>query len=250
MMTNLSCDQKNACRSNPLAAYVAKRLPHMLITVVCLNIANLLFVALAAVYTLDPQLFPSAAFAHQVAISLTLVSLAAGLSLALELAWMRRHGISPESFKREAGAATSEPKPDPRHLENRVKDLKLSTMPLGSSSSSADTWRACVNDLRRWGGYWGRQHGSAENRMHAEHLRSLEIQALALADMVEAGCRSLEEKQEVGYRGVQAGFRQLEMSRDTFQRITRIAQAANRTLRAPNRKGIEKKNLTKRNCHP
>lgn len=246
-MTNLSCDQKNACRSNPLAAYVAKRLPHMLITVVCLNIANLLFVALAAVYTLDPQLFPSAAFAHQVAISLTLVSLAAGLSLALELAWMRRHGISPESFKREAGPAH-----EPRHLENRVKDM---TVKLHSASalvghSSGEIWRGCVNDLRSFGGYWGRQHGSAENRMHAEHLRSLEIQALALADMIEAGCRSLEEKQEVGYRGVQAGFRQLEMSRETFQRITRIAQAANRTLRAPNRKGIEKKNLTKRNCHP
>lgn len=263
-MTSLTCDQKNACRNNPLAAYVAKRLPTLLAAVVVLNLSNLVFVGLAVVYGINPHLLPTAAVAHQIAIVLSALSVASGIVLAYELGWMRQHQISPDSFDgsrftppEEATVWPSLPKAraiwygtpnEDSHLARRLQEAERQQVVDAMFNNTLDP-RAAVNWLRTQGADYGRRHAQAHGSIEKDYLRSMEIHHLALADILDSGMRSLEEKKEIGAVGSNSGFRQMDMTRETFQRITRIATAATRTLWSK-RKHSEKKNLPKRDCRP
>lgn len=243
-MTSLTCDQKNACRSNPLAAYAAKRLPSLLVAVGILLLSNILFVILAAVNALAPEAFPNAAYAHQVAAWLTVSSLLSGLFLGVELLWMRQHQISPDSFQAR--------QPELNHLEHRLKQhehrLQERQTYVDAMLQRGDP-REAVNWLRSQGSDYGRRHSQAQGTIEKEYLRSMEIQHHALADILEAGLRSLDEKKSFGAAGSNTGFRQMEMTREVFARINRIAAAATRSLWGK-RKNSEKGGLTKKNCRP
>lgn len=98
-MEHLTQDQKIACRHSPMAAYLARRLPHLLTWVAILVATNLTTVVLAATFALSPDLMPNVQAVHLMAASLTVLSFLTGIVLLVELLWMRRHGITPDSFQ-------------------------------------------------------------------------------------------------------------------------------------------------------
>lgn len=233
-MEHLTEDQKIACRHSPLAAYLARRLPHLLTWVAILTSSNLVVVLLAAAFALSPDLMPSAQVIHLMAAALTVLSFLTGILLLAELVWMRRYGITPDSFC-----------PPKETTLNPVVITTVETPPTWKVSM-ADP-RDAVNALRSQGADYGRRHSYAEGSIEKEYLRSMEILNFALADILEAGVRSLDEKKEFGAAGSNTGFRQMEMTRECLARINRIAAAATRSLWG-RRKENEKKRLPKRNC--
>lgn len=239
-MSMMNSEQIQACRNSPLAAYLAKHLPAMLWAVLLLNAGALMLLLMGMTFFLSPTLLPGASTVHTLTIVFCSVISISGVVLGLELAWMRRYQISPESFAPLVDHMDGSP------LPYEVDQPKSPFVPEPQDLSHVA--HLVISALRIRASVSGRQHKNALSKMHAEYLRSLEIQACALADMIEAGVRSLDEKIDYGFTGSQAGFRQLEMTRETLQRIVRIAQAANRTLHVS--KGKQKKNLQRSDCRP
>lgn len=223
-MSNLSFKQKQACRTNPLAAYLAKRLPWMLMLVAVLNLCSICLAALAAVYAAKGAHPDLAANMHLTAFSLLGLNLVSGLVLAAELWWMRKYQISPDSF-----CDLGEFQPPAEAVEEFTDGSFL-------ANGINHDWREFVQGARRFASYAGRNHGSARTAMEKEYNRSMEIQAKALADLVEALSLSIEEKQQLGFHGSQVGFRQKEMTTRTLQRVTRTAQEAIRALHGKGRR--------------
>lgn len=231
-MSKLTPEQIAACRGNPLAAYLAKRLGWMLILVGLVNLGCLISIIMAFTYTVAPAQFDDHGAVHVVALLTTGVVMASGVGLAYELNWMRRYQISPECFE---PAEPAEPTgPSELHWRNPPP-----LYPEVDQREEMD-WRAMVKDLREFAARHGKSHREARTKMEKEYLRSLEVQANALADIVETGCRTLEDKQEFGHHGSNTGFRQLEMSHSAMQRIVRISQAASRTLYSRHKKPLAK----------
>lgn len=220
-MSNLSFEQKQACRTNPLAAYLAKRLSWMLLLVVVINLCSIGLAAMGAVYTVrggDPGL---AATMHLWAFVLMGLNLISGLVLAYELLWMRQHQISPDSFC-EVIAEAAETEDWSKVGAFHAKGLFAE-------------WRSAVAECRRFSSYCANRHREASTAMEKDYLRSMEIQAKATADLVEALSLSMEEKQQLGFHGSQVGFRQKEMTVSALQRVTRVAQEAIRSVNGKRR---------------
>ena len=223
-MSNLNFEQKQACRTNPLAAYLAKRINWMILLVTVLNLCTVGLAALAAVYGAggtSPEIVHAL---HLWAFGLLAINLLSGLVLMAELFWMRQHQISPESF-----CSLGEHQP-PAEAVEEVTDGSFLAKGINHD------WREFVQGARRFASYAGRNHGAARTAMEKEYNRSMEIQAKALADLVEALSLSIEEKQQLGFHGSQVGFRQKEMTTRTLQRVTRTAQEAIRALHGKGRR--------------
>lgn len=221
-MSNLNFEQKQACRTNPLAAYLAKRINWMILLVTVLNLCTVGLAALAAVYGAggtSPEIVHAL---HLWAFGLLAINLLSGLVLAGELWWMRKYQISPDSFC-DLGELTAEAVEEFTDGSFLAKGIN-------------HDWREFVQGARRFASYAGRNHGAGRTAMEKEYNRSMEIQAKALADLVEALSLSIEEKQQLGFHGSQVGFRQKEMTTRTLQRVTRTAQEAIRALHGKGRR--------------
>lgn len=223
-MSNLNFEQKQACRTNPLAAYLAKRLNWMLLLVGVLNFCSISLAALGAVSAARGSHPGLAQAMHMWAFGLWGLNLVSGLVLACELWWMRKYQISPDSFC-ELGEFTA-----PAEVVEEFTGGSFLAKGINHD------WREFVQGARRFASYAGRNHGESRTAMEKEYNRSIEIQAKALADLVEALSLSLEEKQQLGFHGSQVGFRQKEMTTRTLQRVTRTAQEAIRALHGKGRR--------------
>lgn len=106
-MKNLNCLQRKACRSNPLAAYLAHRMPALLLVTGVILTLNILAVLLAASYAAGWKVPLSLNTIHHLAASLSFLTLLCGALLAAELTWMTRHGIGPANFQRGSSKTSS-----------------------------------------------------------------------------------------------------------------------------------------------
>ena len=106
-MKNLNCMQRKACRSNPLAAYLAHRMPALLLVTGVILTLNIFAVLLAASYAAGWKVPLSLNTIHHLAASLSFFTLLCGALLAAELTWMNRHGIGPANFERGPSKTSS-----------------------------------------------------------------------------------------------------------------------------------------------
>ena len=106
-MKNLNCLQRKACRSNPLAAYLAHRMPALLMVTGVILTLNILAVLLAASYAAGWKVPLSLNTIHHLAAGLSFSTLLCGALLAAEMTWMIRHGIGPANFERSSSKTSS-----------------------------------------------------------------------------------------------------------------------------------------------
>ena len=106
-MKNLNCMQRKACRSNPLAAYLAHQMPALLLVTGVILTLNIFAVLLAASYAAGWKVPLSLNTIHHLAASLSFFTLLCGALLAAELTWMTRHGIGPDNFQRGPSKTSS-----------------------------------------------------------------------------------------------------------------------------------------------
>lgn len=232
-MSKMNAEQIQACRSNPIAAYLAKRLPAMLKVSMVLNIAALMMLALALTFAISPGALPKPVeWIHLVTTGLIGVISVAALALGLELAWMRRYQISPELFEPITEIINSGPLPYEHEL------------PEGDTFLSAGN--ALVAMLKNRCAQYRRQHADARNGMEADYLRSMEVQTEAAAHAIETLLEGLDEKGEVGFQMHGSGFRQIKMSRSRFADVVRLMENAERKLRRQKEK--QKNHLPKGIC--
>lgn len=217
-MSKMNAEQIQACRSNPIAAYLAKRLPTMLKVSMVLNIAALIMLALALTFAISPGSLPKPVeWIHLVTTGLIGVISVAALALGLELAWMRRYQISPELFEPISEVVASGPLP----YEHQ--------MPEGETFASYGN--ALVQLLHNRSALYRRQHNLAKNAMEADYLRSMEVQASAAALAIEALLEGLDEKAGLGHQAHGSGYQQIKMTRNHFAAVARIIETADRKLR-------------------
>lgn len=234
MTSKLTVEQIRACRDNPLAAYLAKRLPLMLGVVLTLNMVCIILLGMGMSVTLDPENTEASHLANRLGVFVLCATVVAAILLMFELSWMCRHKIYPETLKPEVYEEQEEEYAVlPDLFPDQVDPLP---MPAVKPPKEESAWRITVGDLRAQVAMHKRLHAGSQTAMERDYHRSMEIHLFTLAAVMEAAYQSLEEKELVGWRGSHVGTQQLEMTRANLQRIVRIVQQSTRKLWPHNRK--------------
>lgn len=212
-MNMLNHEQIVACRSNPLAAYLARRLPYLVITAMVIVLVAL--VGMASFFGLlmisgdpSPEPFPSQPLGFFTLVLL----LAAGMVLCAELYWMRKYSITPEMFTPVC------PVPVMTEAEQESE--------VNVASHLRDLAYAMRSPIQIEGMH-------LQNNMTRDTDRASQLLQEALADILETAAKALHEKVEIGCVDTGSGWRQIEHTRHVLLEIAQTAHSGARKARTP-----------------
>lgn len=232
MSNRLSIEQIRACRDNPLAAYFAKRLPFVLGVVLTMSVACLMMLFIGMYVGTSPESTTNETMiTSRVTTFLVIGMVIVALLLSGELYWMTKHKIFPETLA-DNDQTFEEESHDYVNIDHLLPETleRPLDMPPVKPARTMPRWREIMKECEDEAAQHRAIHRLAKNDILRDYHRSMELHWATLADLVEAGFHCLEDKVEHGYRGTGAGRRQLEMTRECFQRISRIAQQGCRKL--------------------
>ena len=210
--------QVRACAQHPVAAMLASRLPFLLRVILAITVSMVLL-AVAMVVTLAAgvpiaSLMPINALHTIVFVMVGFLSSIAS-ALALELRWMHRHSLQPGMLCDLPEASSGSPVPD-------------------SKPGLQEPYRSMNNAARQLEVYINRkeEEGSGtNNRTQIESLRSAEVLAKCMVEMLRIGRIALDEKDTMPKTGTGAGFRNLEHTRTILGKMARLSNMQMRALR-------------------
>ena len=210
--------QVRACAQHPVAAMLASRLPFLLrvilaitVTLVLLTVAMVLTFAAGASIS---SLMPINALHTIVFVMVVFLTILAA-ALAAELRWMHRHSLQPGMLCDLPEASSGSPVPD-------------------SKPGLQEPYRSMNNAARQLEVYINRkeEEGSGtNNRTQIESLRSAEVLAKCMVEMLRIGRIALDEKDTMPKTGTGAGFRNLEHTRTILGKMARLSNMQMRALR-------------------
>lgn len=207
-----------ACAQHPVAAMLASRLPFLLRVILAITVSMVLM-AVAMVVTLAAgvpiaSLMPINALHTIVFVMVVFLTILAA-ALALELRWMHRHSLQPGMLCDLPEASSGSPVPD-------------------SKPGLQEPYRSMNNAARQLEVYINRkeEEGSGtNNRTQIESLRSAEVLAKCMVEMLRIGRIALDEKDTMPKTGTGAGFRNLEHTRTILGKMARLSNMQMRALR-------------------
>lgn len=207
-----------ACTQHPVAAMLASRLPFLLRVILAITVSMVLM-AVAMVVTLAAgvpiaSLMPINALHTIVFVMVVFLTILAA-ALALELRWMHRHSLQPGMLCNLPEASSESPVPD-------------------SKPGLQEPYRSMNNAARQLEVYINRkeEEGSGtNNRTQIESLRSAEVLAKCMVEMLRIGRIALDEKDTMPKTGTGAGFRNLEHTRTILGKMARLSNMQMRALR-------------------
>ena len=207
-----------ACAQHPVAAMLASRLPFLLRVILAITVSMVLL-AVAMVVTLAAgvpiaSLMPINALHTIVFVMVVFLTILAA-ALALELRWMHRHSLQPGMLCNLPEASSESPAPD-------------------SKPGLQEPYRSMNNAARQLEVYINRkeEEGSGtNNRTQIESLRSAEVLAKCMVEMLRIGRIALDEKDTMPKTGTGAGFRNLEHTRTILGKMARLSNMQMRALR-------------------
>ena len=207
-----------ACAQHPVAAMLASRLPFLLRVILAITVSMVLL-AVAMVVTLAAgvpiaSLMPINALHTIVFVMVVFLTILAA-ALALELRWMHRHSLQPGMLCNLPEASSESPVPE-------------------SKPGLQEPYRSMNNAARQLEVYINRkeEEGSGtNNRTQIESLRSAEVLAKCMVEMLRIGRIALDEKDTMPKTGTGAGFRNLEHTRTILGKIARLSNMQMRALR-------------------
>lgn len=207
-----------ACAQHPVAAMLASRLPFLLRVILAITVSMVLM-AVAMVVTLAAgvpiaSLMPINALHTIVFVMVVFLTILAA-ALAMELRWMHRHSLQPGMLCDLPEASSGSPVPD-------------------SKPGLQEPYRSMNNAARQLEVYINRkeEEGSGtNNRTQIESLRSAEVLAKCMVEMLRIGRIALDEKDTMPKTGTGAGFRNLEHTRTILGKMARLSNMQMRALR-------------------
>lgn len=221
--------RQHACSENPLAATLAKRFPVLLWAAVCVLAVNLLAIVAVVTTEVSAGVGIWVAGNHWVVVVPTLLTAVIGVVLVLELRWMLKHQITPE-------LVCKVPQGEPKRTSEMARLAGITE----ALQEPARYKRQHTGDLRARGYSFlselqeqaalQRQPGAEERHSDAEVRRSWELLYATLADLVLAGLRGIEEKQEISPREARPGWRHLEETLSIVKRLTSIVHQRGREI--------------------
>lgn len=241
-MSTLSRDQIQACRDNPLRAYLARTLPSMLKTVTATVTLNLLLVGLSVFSMSFPGIFTQPMIIHLGVALAVSTNLVAGLVIGSQLRWMKQHHLTPEDFLAAKGLSHMPPVRSPGPVQPQAPWPIRHPLPEGCRPNVDTLFSDLINRLRSDSKVSLLKQMDAETRQEREYQRSLEVLLNITADILDASRHGLQDKLDLGHAGTGTGFRQLEMTAATLQRITRTCQAGVRQVHIPKRNTCKGRN--------
>ena len=214
----LTDKQVLACAQHPVAAMLASRLPFLLRVILAITVSMVLL-AVAMVVTLAAgvpiaSLMPINALHTIVFVMVVFLTILAA-ALVAELRWMHRHSLQPGMLCNLPEASSKSPVPD-------------------SKPGLQEPYRSMNNAARQLEVYINRkeEEGSGtNNRTQIESLRSAEVLAKCMVEMLRIGRIALDEKDTMPKTGTGAGFRNLEHTRTILGKMARLSNMQMRALR-------------------
>lgn len=207
-----------ACTQHPVAAMLASRLPFMLRVILAITVSMVLL-AVAMVVTLAAgvpiaSLMPINALHTIVFVMVVFLTILAA-ALAAELRWMHRHSLQPGMLCDLPEASSESP----------VQDSKPGLQePYRSMNNAARQLEVYINRKEEEG-------SGTNNRTQIESLRSAEVLAKCMVEMLRIGRIALDEKDTMPKTGTGAGFRNLEHTRTILGKMARLSNMQMRALR-------------------
>ena len=207
-----------ACAQHPVAARLASRLPFLLRVILAITVAMVLL-AVAMVVTLAAgvpiaSLMPINALHTIVFVMVVFLTILAA-ALVAELRWMHRHSLQPGMLfdLPEASSVSAAPDSKPGLQE-----------PYRSMNNAARQLEVYINRKEEEG-------SGTNNRTQIESLRSAEVLAKCMVEMLRIGRIALDEKDTMPKTGTGAGFRNLEHTRTILGKMARLSNMQMRALR-------------------
>lgn len=214
----LTDKQVLACTQHPVAAMLASRLPFLLRVILAIMVSMVLLavimVATLAAGVPIASLMPINAL-HAIVFVMVLFLTIMAAALAAELRWMHRHSLQPGMLCELPEASSGSPVPD-------------------TKPGLQEPYRSMNNAARQLEVYLNRKEEEAtgiNNRTHIESLRSAEVLAQSLIEILRIGRIAMDEKDSMPKTGTGAGFRNLEHTRTILGKMARLANLKMRSLR-------------------
>lgn len=229
-MSTLNFAQLEACRDNPVAAYLAKKLPSLIaavLTLVAISILLAAFAVLTYQHSIDQATVDPARFKLLIGVMLSAVVIC-GVVLAAELRWMSKNCISPEQL------STCQMPPSLGY----VPDLQV-TQPTAPFSYVRNGINTAIQALRDEIERDSLQPNKPTNKVEEECRRSSRAFCMVMVGILESSHRCFTDKGRRGVSGTGAGFKQLEISANALRRISRQALAAANDLYNPKKKSCK-----------